>query len=67
MRRLPLALFWMTCAVAGVARVAHAQYPFQTGRPGTEYAPGHQGSSNIRVLSHLPLGGFLHVAEIDTG
>jgi hypothetical protein len=65
MRRLKLALFSTACAIAGIAGVAHAQYPFQTGRPGTEYTPGHQGSPNIKVLSHLPLGGYLHVAEID--
>lgn len=65
MGRLSVALFSTACAVAGFAGVAHAQYPFQTGRPGTEYTPGHQGSPNIKVLSHLPLGGFLHVAEID--
>ena len=27
-------------------------------------APGEEGSRNIHVVSHVPLGGFLHVADI---
>jgi hypothetical protein len=49
--RQSLAPFTTACAIAGFVGVAQAQYPFQTGRPGTEYAPGHQASSNIKVFS----------------
>src|SRR4051812_5353994 len=27
-------------------------------------APGEEGTRNIHVVSHVPLGGFLHVADI---
>src|SRR5687767_9420520 len=36
-------------------RAGHTTYP----------APGARGSSNIKVLSHVPLGGFLHVSDIE--
>ena len=28
-------------------------------------APGERGSRNMKVLSHVPLGGFLHVSDIE--
>ena len=49
--RQSLALFTTACATPTKPAIAQAQYPFQTGRPGTEYAPGHQASSNIKVFS----------------
>ncbi len=27
--------------------------------------PGQEGSSNVHLMSHIPLGGYLHVADID--
>jgi len=35
------------------------------GRPGDELPPGRRGTPNIHVLSHVPLGGFLHVADVE--
>ena len=40
-------------------------WPIQMGRPGDGLGPGAQGTSNIHVLSHVPLGGFLHVADVE--
>src|SRR6185436_15076669 len=36
-------------------RAGHTTYP----------VPGARGSNNIKVLSHVPLGGFLHVSDIE--
>ena len=27
--------------------------------------PGQEGSPNVRLVSHIPLGGYLHVSDID--
>ncbi len=35
------------------------------GRPGDGLGPGERGSSNIKMLSHVPLGGYLHVADVE--
>ncbi|MFV2008038.1 MAG: LVIVD repeat-containing protein [Longimicrobiales bacterium] len=35
------------------------------GRPGDALGPGERGTSNIQMLSHVPLGGFLHVADVE--
>jgi hypothetical protein len=35
------------------------------GRPGDALAPGARGTSNIQVMSHVPLGGYLHVADVE--
>ncbi|GMR12928.1 MAG: hypothetical protein BMS9Abin29_1123 [Gemmatimonadota bacterium] len=40
-------------------------WPVQMGRPGDALKPGERGTSNIRMLSHVPLGGFLHVADVE--
>src|ERR1044071_9704127 len=36
-------------------RAGHTNYP----------APGMRGSPNIKVLAHVPDGGFLHVSDIE--
>ncbi len=36
-------------------RAGHTNYP----------APGARGSSNIKVIAHVPEGGFLHVSDIE--
>src|SRR5688572_16651573 len=33
--------------------------------PTTYPAPGERGSRNMKVLSHIPLGGFLHVSDLE--
>ena len=40
-------------------------WPIRMGSPGDELGPGAQGTSNIQVLSHVPLGGYLHVADVE--
>lgn len=40
-------------------------WPISMGRPGDGLGPGAQGTSNIHVLSHVPLGGYLHVADVE--
>jgi len=40
-------------------------WPIQMGRPGDGLAPGERGTSNIQLLSHVPLGGYLHVADVE--
>jgi hypothetical protein len=27
--------------------------------------PGQEGSPNVHMVSHIPLGGYLHVSDID--
>jgi len=49
----------------GVARAQTSPYPANLGHPGDGLPPGMRGSANIQVVSHLPLGGFLHVADIE--
>ena len=40
--------------------------PFPPRAGVTKYpAPGERGSRNMKVLSHIPLGGFLHVSDIE--
>src|ERR1041385_4524787 len=40
--------------------------PFPMRAGNTTYpAPGARGSSNIKVLAHVPDGGFLHVSDIE--
>ena len=39
-------------------------YPSHAGHT-TSPAPGARGSSNMKVLSHVPVGGFLHVSDIE--
>ena len=40
-------------------------WPIQMGRPGDGLGPGERGTSNIQMLSHVPMGGFLHVADLE--
>lgn len=40
-------------------------FPILMGRPGDALEPGARGTNNIRVLSHVPLGGYLHVADVE--
>lgn len=40
-------------------------WPIQGGRGGDGLPPGARGSGNVRVLSHVPLGGYLHVADVE--
>src|SRR5262245_4234759 len=35
------------------------------GTAGAQYPPGQQGSSNVHVLSHVPLGRMFTVGDID--
>jgi len=44
---------------------AQGPWPIQMGRPGDMLAPGERGTSNIQLMSHVPLGGYLHVADIE--
>jgi len=40
-------------------------YPIRFGRPGDQLPPGRRGTPNLHLLSHLPLGGYLHVADVE--
>ena len=40
-------------------------WPIRFGRPGDALGPNERGTSNIEVLSHVPLGGYLHVADVE--
>ena len=40
-------------------------YPIRFSRPGDQLPPGRRGAPNLHVLSHLPLGGYLHVADVE--
>ncbi|NIP59830.1 MAG: hypothetical protein GWM92_05465 [Gemmatimonadetes bacterium] len=35
------------------------------GPPADELGPGERGTSNVEVVAHLPLGGYLHVADVE--
>jgi hypothetical protein len=72
LRRSALHLLGGALAILLIAPGLHAQsgqnpgpFPPRMGRAGDLLAPGARGTSNIRVRSHLPLGGFLHVADIE--
>src|SRR5262245_59423836 len=30
-----------------------------------DHAPGEQGSSNVHIVAHIPMGGELHVGDIE--
>ncbi len=71
-----LALWMAASAVVLVPLFAsgplHAQetqnpgpWPPRMGRPGDDLPPGGRGTANIHVMSHVPLGGFLHVADVE--
>ncbi|MFQ5747177.1 MAG: LVIVD repeat-containing protein [Gemmatimonadota bacterium] len=58
----------LACVLAILPRGATAQdspYGANLGHPGDDLPPGRRGTPNIEVVSHLPLGGFLHVADIE--
>ncbi len=40
-------------------------YPIRMGPPADELGPGERGTSNVEVVAHLPLGGYLHVADVE--
>lgn len=40
-------------------------HPFNYRNPGDQLPPGERGSRNLKVLGNLPVGGFLHVADIE--
>ena len=40
-------------------------WPIRMGRPGDGLGPGERSTSNIQMLSHVPLGGYLHVADVE--
>ena len=48
-------LIWLSIALIGYATAAAAQ----------DHAPGEQGSSNVHIVAHIPMGGELHVGDIE--
>src|SRR3977135_3171925 len=69
-------LTFMSIAVVAGVSLASAQQPAATPptptgiSPGTslgipKFAPGEQGSRNIKVLAHIPLGGPASVGDIE--
>jgi len=40
-------------------------HPPNYGNPGDDLPPGQRGTPNIKVLGNLPLGGYLHVADVE--
>ncbi len=59
-----------TLALSGASLAAQTgqdpgPWPGRFGAPGDELPPGERGSPNIEVVSHLPLGGYLHVADVE--
>jgi len=63
--RLALAAGAALALVPGPAVAQVSPYGSNSGHPGDELPPGRRGSPNIQVVSHLPLGGFMHVADIE--
>ncbi|MQA92381.1 MAG: hypothetical protein GEU90_19505 [Gemmatimonas sp.] len=66
--RLGLRGLAVALSLAGASVPALAQtspHPTMLGRPGDQLPPGQRGSSNLHLLSNLPLGGFLHVSDIE--
>ena len=43
--------------------VALLLVPAALGAQARRLPPGREGSSNIRLVAHLPLGGYLHVTD----
>jgi len=40
-------------------------YPIRLGNAGDDLPPGERGTPNVEVVAHLPLGGYLHVADVE--
>jgi hypothetical protein len=40
-------------------------WPGRFGRPGDGLPPGERGTPNMEVVGHIPLGGYLHVADVE--
>lgn len=57
----------LTCLTAapGLAQGPEGPHPFNYRNPGDALAPGQRGSVNIEALGNMPLGGFLHIADIE--
>lgn len=53
-------------AVGGLdAQSPEGPHPFNYRNPGDGLLPGERGSRNIEVLGNVPVGGFLHVADVE--
>jgi hypothetical protein len=74
--RCPVSARLLCLVVAAAALLCAAQlaaqggqnpgpWPIRMGRPGDALAPGARGTDNVQVLSHVPLGGYLHVADVE--
>jgi len=52
---------------AGLAQSAQnpGPWPNRMGGVPDGLPPGARGTANIKVLSHVPLGGYLHVADVE--
>src|SRR5215510_13463784 len=60
---------WQTAGITmitiALATPANAQEPSGTGRWSTKFQPGEQGSKNIELMSHIPLGGNFSAGDIE--
>ena len=68
-KRRSFAVLGVAAALAFIAMgpltAQSSPHPPVLGKPGDQLPPGERGSRNLHVLSHIPLGGFLHVSDIE--
>lgn len=58
-RRCGARKWWVGMAALAVS------VPWTAGAQARHPLPGQEGSPNVHLMSHIPLGGYLHVADID--
>lgn len=62
---VPIALTICARPLAAQGGQRPGPWPLVFANPGDPLGPGERGTRNIEVLSHIPLGGFLHSADIE--
>ena len=63
---LVLGTLWVAASVLPTSSLAQdSPHPYNYGNPGDALAPGDRGTPNIHYLGSIPLGGFLHVADVE--
>lgn len=63
--RAGFVLALMAGVITAPAQAQESPHPPNLGFPGDQLPPGGRGSANMKVISHIPLGGFLHVADVE--
>ena len=61
-------VLWALASLAPTSVVGQGPdgpHPPNYGNPGDDLPPGQRGTPNIKVLGNIPLGGYLHVADVE--